>query len=224
MSVVPGSIRRLLLTKLVVQSGAILFEEGQPVTGAFLLEEGCLKLESSTFSVPRILWPGDFFQDRVPVTATHFSTARAVESCTLSTMSAAAFLEAAQQEPEFGDWLLRQRDRQILELERRIQWILTERADARVIDTLVNLAKRASRGRPDAIIPLTQSDLAKLAGNSRETTSAVLGSLRRQGLIEYRQRRVWVPSIDRLRAQSASAGAQREDHGWPEWNRAEQQT
>ncbi|MBM3797802.1 MAG: Crp/Fnr family transcriptional regulator [Acidobacteria bacterium] len=174
--------------------------------------------------MPRIVWPGDFVQDRVPVTTTHFSTARAAEACTLAVMPAAECEQAAEQEPEFRDWLLRQSDRQILELERRIQWILTDRADARVIDTLVNLAKRALGGRPEAVIPLTQADLAKLSGNSRETTSTVLGSLRRNGLIEYRQRRVLIPSIDRLRAQAATAGAVREEQYSPEWNQAEQQT
>jgi CRP/FNR family cyclic AMP-dependent transcriptional regulator len=72
----------------------------------------------------------------------------------------------------------------------------------RLAGLLLDLAERLG-GRPDGVIeiglPLSQDDLASLAGTSRATVARALNDWRKRGLIRTGQRRITLTDVPRLR-------------------------
>ncbi|MGH3103920.1 MAG: Crp/Fnr family transcriptional regulator [Gaiellaceae bacterium] len=71
-------------------------------------------------------------------------------------------------------------------------------ADKRVLRRLVDLAALYGRDDGPALIPLTQEDIAGLAGTSRETVNRVLREEQTRGTIELARGRTTVRDLDEL--------------------------
>jgi CRP/FNR family transcriptional regulator, cyclic AMP receptor protein len=69
---------------------------------------------------------------------------------------------------------------------------------AAVLAQMVATARSGNEGESDVVIALTQSDLAKLAGSSRESASRFLASLERSGVITQGRGRLTVHDPDAL--------------------------
>ena len=69
---------------------------------------------------------------------------------------------------------------------------------AAVLAQMVATARSGNEGEGDVVIALTQSDLAKLAGSSRESASRFLASLERSGVITQGRGRLTVHDPDAL--------------------------
>jgi CRP-like cAMP-binding protein len=69
---------------------------------------------------------------------------------------------------------------------------------AAVLAQMVATARGGSEGGSDVVIALTQADLAKLAGSSRESASRFLASLERSGVITQGRGRLTVHDPDAL--------------------------
>jgi CRP-like cAMP-binding protein len=69
---------------------------------------------------------------------------------------------------------------------------------AAVLAQMVATARSGSEGGSDVVIALTQADLAKLAGSSRESASRFLASLERSGVITQGRGRLTVHDPDAL--------------------------
>jgi CRP/FNR family transcriptional regulator, cyclic AMP receptor protein len=78
----------------------------------------------------------------------------------------------------------------VAELTDRLVDALYTPAPQRVSRMLEQLAERYRDSTGAATIPLTQEDLAGLAGTSRITVSRVLGDLRSRGMVEIRRGRI----------------------------------
>ena len=65
--------------------------------------------------------------------------------------------------------------------------------ERRVLRRLIELAQMYQRGADEVVeIPLTQEEVAGLAGTSRATVNAVLGDAQSRGLLELRRGRVTI--------------------------------
>jgi CRP-like cAMP-binding protein len=69
---------------------------------------------------------------------------------------------------------------------------------AAVLAQMVAAARSGNEGESDVVIALTQADLAKLAGSSRESASRFLASLERSGVITQGRGRLTVHDPDAL--------------------------
>jgi CRP/FNR family transcriptional regulator, cyclic AMP receptor protein len=69
---------------------------------------------------------------------------------------------------------------------------------AAVLAQMVATARSGNEGESDVVIALTQADLAKLAGSSRESASRFLASLERSGVITQGRGRLTVHDPDAL--------------------------
>jgi CRP/FNR family cyclic AMP-dependent transcriptional regulator len=67
--------------------------------------------------------------------------------------------------------------------------------EKRVVRRLVELAHAYA---PGGEIPLTQEEIAEMAGTSRATVNAVVGEERERGSIELRRGRILVRDVDAL--------------------------
>ena len=80
---------------------------------------------------------------------------------------------------------------------------------ARLARTILRLAEPGEDGRPRTP-QLTQSDLAAVAGTTRETLNKWLGFFADQGLIQWKDSRVVVLDADRLRVVKGGAGRRKD--------------
>jgi CRP/FNR family transcriptional regulator len=69
---------------------------------------------------------------------------------------------------------------------------------AAVLAQMVQDAREGNAGESDVVVTLTQADLAKLAGSSRESASRFLATLERSGVITQGRGRVTVHNPDAL--------------------------
>lgn len=79
--------------------------------------------------------------------------------------------------------------------------------EARVRTRLASMARLRKQDRPELgaiAIAVSQTDLARIAGISRQTLNAILGKLEKAGLIEVGFRRIRVVDADRLADLSAA--------------------
>jgi len=70
---------------------------------------------------------------------------------------------------------------------------------ATVLDQLVSSARDQGAGAGDVLLTITQADIAKLAGSSRESASRFLAVLERAGVITQGRGRLTVHDPDALR-------------------------
>jgi CRP-like cAMP-binding protein len=82
----------------------------------------------------------------------------------------------------------------LADLTDRLVEALYTPAPRRVRHIVDELAERYRQPDGDAVIPLTQDDLAGLAGTSRLTVNRVLQEMRRRGQVELRRGRIRVVS------------------------------
>jgi CRP-like cAMP-binding protein len=60
-------------------------------------------------------------------------------------------------------------------------------ADRRVLRRVCELAEVYRRGEAETVVPLTQEEIAELAGTSRATVNRVLRDAERRGAVELRR-------------------------------------
>ena len=92
--------------------------------------------------------------------------------------------------------------------DRRLELLLVADARGRVAGTLAELAGRQGQRCPhghEVDVPLTQGELAQLAGLSRQVTSATLNALREEGLIDYTRDHLCVNDLRALGAAALSS-------------------
>src|SRR5262249_3931944 len=98
--------------------------------------------------------------------------------------------------------------RRLMILDHKVEMLTLYDVEARVMDSLAELAESMSDGpQKPAQVPLTQSELAKLVGATRETTSTTLNVLERRGLVRLGRGRMFVPSVVALRSAGAHHSA-----------------
>lgn len=84
-------------------------------------------------------------------------------------------------------------------LQRRMAHLMGGNAKSRLIFELINAAYRFGEKVPEGIrIPLTENDLAKRSGLSRETVSRTANKFKNDGLVIVRQNAIIVADVSKL--------------------------
>ena len=83
----------------------------------------------------------------------------------------------------------------IKRLERKMDLLYFKDARTRVVELLVDLARRMGKPMQDVTeisAKLTHEEIAQLTGNSRQSVTTILNSLREEGLIDYDRNKIKV--------------------------------
>lgn len=84
-------------------------------------------------------------------------------------------------------------------LQRRMAHLMGGNAKSRLIFELINAAYRFGEKTPEGIrIPLTENDLAKRSGLSRETVSRTANKFKQAGLLAVKQNSIVVSDVTKL--------------------------
>ncbi len=183
-----------------------IFKAGGPPTGLYVVLTGRVKLSlplvNSEDRVLAILEPGTWFGDSALVLGhAHSESASMVEDTVLAHIPAATFLDCLRQDPLFAAKVLAEAFRRlhtalvdtalvsIPARERVVQWLLEEVARGNV-----------PGDRAEIVVPATKRVLASRLNMTGAHLSRMLQELKDAKLIEVKGRRIYVPSIDRLKA------------------------
>lgn len=185
--------------------GDIIFHEGDPAESLHLVDIGHVAVRTSTPSgdvaTLRLIGPGDHFGDLALVDRQRRSAAIvAVDRVETLELRYDDLERFRAEHPSFERVLLAMLARNVRRLSANLQETMYLSVPDRVgrrLDELFELFE----GGP---IPLTQGDLAGLAGTTRQTVNHVLVDLRDRGVVELSRGRVTV--LDRAALRGRTSG------------------
>jgi CRP-like cAMP-binding protein len=184
--------------------GDHLFTEGEQPDGVHLIAEGRVAIRVSSTSGDEatvdVVGPGDAVGELalLPPAGPRSATAVALETVETIVLSATSFTDLRTRFPSITDVLLSMLARRNRTMVAILAEALYAPAEIRVGSRLLDVSARWSDGSSGGVIPLTQADLAGLAGTTRETVNRVLHALAAEGMIEIGRGRVLVIDPDGL--------------------------
>jgi CRP-like cAMP-binding protein len=182
--------------------GEVVFHQGDPGDSLFLLRRGRVSVHVVTpdgddVTVGLIAAP-DAFGEVGLIRPDHHHTASVVALDDVHVLSVLAtrFHELRTDHPDLTEWLL-------LTLTQRLERMSELLADALFLDAEHRVARRLldccrSLGPDGEPLPLTQDDLAAMAGVSRPTANRVLRHLEDQGVVRLGRRHITIEDVDSL--------------------------
>ena len=199
-------VRRVLAIarRRTFDRGEIVFHRGDPADSLHLVAKGRFAArvvtplgETTTLAV---FGPGEAFGEMALLSehSIRSATVQALEPAETHSVYQRDFAQLRARHAGVHDVLLRVLAEQVSRTNERLVEALHVDADTRVRRRLVELCD--TYGRDDeAVIPLTQEDLAGLAGTSRATVNRVLRDEQKRGTVELRRGRTVVRDRDALR-------------------------
>ena len=198
-----GSARRL-------PHDAVVVRQGEPSTTLFLVERGAMRLSSVTADgrelVVAVLGSGDVFGEAAMLEERSPVDARAVGETTVIAFDVAALPLVFRQAPATGAELLRLVASRLHRTERALGDALTSDLATRIAGRLRELGERHGVRHPDGIhltIPLTQDELARMVGASREAVNRSLRGLADADLVRTGRAGVVITDPDALERASS---------------------
>ena len=182
--------------------GEVLFHEGDPADTVHFIAEGRVMARRTSpmgDSVAfRVIGPGRALGDVAVVSTARrrSSTVSALEPTTTLSLTFDEFAQLCEMHPEIRAHLATLLAARVKRLSDHLLEALFLPTDRRVVRRLLDLCEQydSGPGRP-VVIPLTQTDIAELAGATRPSTNRVLRALAAEGLLRLRRGQVDV--VDR---------------------------
>lgn len=193
--------------------GDVVFHEGDPGDTLHLIRSGRLAVRVSTddgeSATLRILRPGDAFGELslLHPNEDHLrsATITALEPVETLVLPRAAFESLRASHPQVERLLVSLLAERVEQLSQRLLEALYVGVERRVLRRLLELVEiyGDARGEQTTVIPLTQDDLAGLAGARRPTVNQVLQRLAGQGVVVLKRGNIVVTQPAELRRRAA---------------------
>jgi CRP/FNR family transcriptional regulator, cyclic AMP receptor protein len=186
------------------ERGDVVFHKGDPGDSIQVIARGHFALRLITprgdVCMTRIFGPGDMF-GRVAL-----GTVEAVREATVVSLDESETYELFRKQldelraahPSVNDALIAMAGLELRTVSLRLLEALYVDADRRVRRRLLELGEHYRDGSEISAIPLTQEDIAALAGTSRATVSRVLAEEERRGTIAKRRRSIELVDVEEL--------------------------
>jgi CRP-like cAMP-binding protein len=183
----------------------VLFHEGDPADALHLIDTGRVAVRITTargdVATLDVVGPGEMVGELalLPPIGRRGATAVALEATETRMISAAAFSQLRAARPELNDFLFGILANRVRRLNERLIEALYVPVEARVARRLLSVAGQYARSDdPLVIVPLTQDDLAGLAGTTRESVNRLLRRLQLEGMLELRRGEISLLDQERL--------------------------
>lgn len=183
----------------------VIFHEGDPGDTLHLVEKGHVAIRATTIlgdtATFAILGPGDTFGELTLLLEHGHRTASAVALDAAETLSMGRplFEELRAKGPAVDRFLQAVLAAQVERLSAHLLDALHVPSDKRIVRRLVDAVDAFGLAdAPGEPIPLTQDDLASLAGTTRPTVNRLLKALERDGIVSLSRGKVAVVDPDAL--------------------------
>jgi CRP/FNR family transcriptional regulator, cyclic AMP receptor protein len=171
----------------------VVFHDGDPADALHLIAQGHFEARITTALGDTVTvsvhGPGEAFGEMALVQegAVRSTTVAALEPGETYAVNRGDFARLRRQYPAVNDVLVRLLAQRVRRTSDLLVEALFVRADVRVLRRLDELAELYGARVPGTIVPLTQDDIAGLAGTSRATVNRVLQEEAARGTVELRR-------------------------------------
>jgi CRP/FNR family cyclic AMP-dependent transcriptional regulator len=186
--------------------GEVVFHEGDPGDTIHLIRKGRVAIRVTTPSgdvlTLAVLEPGDVFGELAlfDIDSRRTATAVALEPTETLALRRGDFMELRETHPEVDRFLIDMLAEQIRRLSARLMEAVYVPADKRVARRVLAMGDLYGQGQSASEIPLTQEDLATMAGTSRATVNRVLREVQEAGMVRLHRGRITLLDPERLAA------------------------
>ncbi|OUM86773.1 MAG: hypothetical protein BAA01_04060 [Bacillus thermozeamaize] len=184
-----------------------IFREGQEREAIFFILKGIVKTykvdETGKEQLISLLHQGEMFPhvglfDDVPYPA----TAEAIQETELLVIPISDFRNLLASHPRMAAQVIAHMEQKIMDLQQRLQKMMSADVLHRLIDILLHLADEygvVQNGHTVIHIPLTNQDLANMLGTSRETVSRMLNHLKKEQLLDTGRQQIILYDPEKLK-------------------------
>jgi CRP/FNR family cyclic AMP-dependent transcriptional regulator len=181
--------------------GEVVFHANDPADTLHLVDKGRFAVRTQTSlgdtAILAVLGPGDMFGELALLEGDPRSaTVSALEAAETRSVHRMDFERLRREHPETASVIIGILSGQVRRLSRHLLEALYVPADKRVLRRLLEVAALYE----DGVVPLTQEDLAGLAGTSRATVNRVLREEEARGAVKLGRGRTSVLDADALSA------------------------
>ena len=204
-------------TVIDVRRRRFVYRAGDPAEALFAVVHGRVKLcriESDTDreAVIDILPQGCLFGESALYSKAgrRENSAVAYESCTLVRIPASEFKRVMAQEPSLHDYTFRLIGQRLERAERRLADFALNAIPARLDSLLADFSDRYGVRESAGVlidIPLPHREIASIVGSTRESVTVRLNAMKREGTIDFVNRRILVKRPEGLLAPIREATA-----------------
>lgn len=170
--------------------GEVIVRQGDVVSSLFLVSAGAVRLSSVTASgreiVVGLLCQGDLFGESALLGDPSLVDARAVGPTTLLALPIPSLRATLERNPATAEQLLRLIAARLHRTSAALEDAMTADLPTRVAGRLHQLAHDHGVAGPHGVrlrVPLTQDELARMVGASRESVNRTLGALAARGVV-----------------------------------------
>lgn len=207
LQVLPPDEHRKLIERAKRRSyaaGEIVYQEGDPADSFHVVLDGRLAVTVTspdgrelTFA---IIEPEEILGELALLIADGHrgATVRALEPAHTLVVHRRDFENLRQRHRAFSELLVDMLTVRVMRLSEQLEEALYLPVQTRILRRLVELARTYGEGRVPAVIPLTQEDIAGLAGTARATVNRILRAERNRGTVSLEKRRITVLDLDSL--------------------------
>jgi CRP/FNR family cyclic AMP-dependent transcriptional regulator len=209
----PEDVRQLLsiARRRTFAKGEVVFHRDDPADSLHLIVRGRFGARLTTPLGDSVLFdvlgPGQTFGELALLLSgkNRSATVSALEDGETRSVFRDDFVRLQRRHPAVKDVLLRLLADQLRRLSERVSEAHYVDAETRVRRRLVELSNTYGMDGEHAVVPLTQDDLAEMAGTSRATVNRVLRGEEERGSIELGRGRVTVLEPGELRCRTRTS-------------------
>lgn len=203
----------------------VVFYEGKPCTGIYLLCSGKAKLTQTSQrgrqQIVKIIGPGEVIEKNAIFDAkTHTVTCETLEPSQVCFIERHDFNAIVKKDPEMAFRLIDVLSRELEEVREKLGQRTFETARERVAEVLIELSEKYGRRGPAGIaldIPLKREEIAEMAGIVLETAVRTLGQFNQEKLVKLEGRKITLLDPERLQkiSHQVAPGVRRTDKAPP---------
>lgn len=203
----PDEVARLLQSgrRRTFAAGEVVFHAGDPADTIHLVRAGRFAVRITTefgdTATLNVVGPGDAFGELALLTpgAPRSATVAALERGETLSVHQLDFARLRKERPQTNDLLIGVLATRVRRLSEQLVDALYVPAETRVRRRLLDAAAAFGAVEPDATIPLTQDELASMAGTSRATVNKVLRDEQGLGAVELGRGKTTIKDPEALR-------------------------
>ena len=204
---VPEDALRALLTiarRRTFARNEVVFHDGDPADSLHLISKGRFSVRIATplgdTVTLSVRGPGDAFGELALLgrERVRSATVSALEPAETHSVYRDDFERFRREHPPVNDVLIGILADRLRRLSEQVVEAFYVPADRRVIRRVCELAEMYAHGDAETVVPLTQEEIAELAGTSRATVNRVLREAERKGAVELRRGRTAVLDLEGL--------------------------
>jgi CRP-like cAMP-binding protein len=179
-------------------AGEVVFHEGDPADSLHMIVSGRVAVQATSRYGQQLTYsiqgPGELTGELALLRKDSFrsATVRALEPTETLAIHRRDFDRLREEHPAIEKLLVQILVARVLKLSEELHEVLYQPVEVRIRRRLLAMGRVYGDGAPGTVVPLTQDDLAGLAGVARATVNRVLRQEEERGLVRLDRHRVTI--------------------------------